>query len=340
MTGQRQASCIDSSWRRLQGATLLRKEYGVSRIFGPVASRRLGRSLGIDVVPYKTCTFDCVYCECGRTTDLTCERREFYPLEDILSELAGRLESIAVRPDVLTLSGAGEPTLYSRLGELIGEMHGRHGMPVAVITNSSLLGRPDVREELMSADIVVPSLDTAVEETFRRINRPHAGCSLSGIIEGLDEFLSGFEGKVYLEILLVEGFNTAEGDLEALRKNLKRWRLDSIQLNTAVRPGPDDDVGPLPAEEMERIRRFFGERCEIIAGVSSKTLHEDESAVAHILAMIERRPCTAEDINRALGIPVPGAIKFLAGMCDSGAAKTTEKDGLIYYTAVKRDGSS
>ena len=174
----------------------------MKRIFGPVPSRRLGRSLGIDVVPYKTCSFDCVYCECGATTEKIFERREFVPLRELLGELGTRLAEMPEPPDVLTLSGAGEPTLYRSMGGLIVEAKKMSGLPVAVITNSSTMHLPDVRKELYETDIVLPSLDTALEETFLRINRPHPACSLEDIIRGLEEFCRNFTGRVLLEILV------------------------------------------------------------------------------------------------------------------------------------------
>ncbi len=309
----------------------------MARIFGPVPSRRLGRSLGIDVIPYKTCTFDCVYCECGSTTDLTCERREFYPPGGIIAELGSRLEELKEQPDVLTLSGAGEPTLYSGLGKLIEGIKEISSLPVAVITNSSLLHRTDVRDELALADIVLPSLDSALEDSFARVNRPHSGCPLGSILEGLGEFCSSFRGKIFLEILLIRGFNDSEKDIEALRRTVAGMDVDLIQLNTAVRPGTEKDAEPLDLIRLEKIRTVFGGKCEIVASASARASHEDSSARSFIMTMIERRPCTAEDINRSLGIPRLEVIKFLGEMLDSGLVVEERRGDLVYYTAVSRD---
>ncbi|HSG28293.1 MAG TPA: radical SAM protein, partial [Candidatus Krumholzibacterium sp.] len=272
----------------------------MGRIFGPVASRRLGRSLGIDVIPYKTCSFDCVYCECGRTTDLTVERAEFYPPGLILDELRQRLSGIQGGLDVLTLSGAGEPTLYSAMGELISGIKEMSSVPVAVITNGSLLGLREVREELALADIVVPSLDAALLPAFRRINRPHPALDLGEIMNGIKAFSLEYSGEIRFEILLLDGYNTGSGELEALRTFLSGLEVGSIQLNTAVRPGTVEDVKPLSAARMEELREYFGPRCEIVASFSARAAHEEEAAATHILSMIERRPCTAADIGAAL----------------------------------------
>ncbi len=309
----------------------------MSRIFGPVPSRRLGRSLGVDVVPYKTCTFNCIYCECGATTDLTCERREFFPLEEILDEFRDSIAEIPTPPDVVTLSGAGEPTLYSRLGELIDTIKMSTGIPVAVITNSSLLFMPEVREELGRADIVLPSLDTALAGPFSRMNRPHGSITLERMIEGLGIFLDEYRGKVLFEILLLDGYNTDDEDLEALASFLGRYRVDSIQLNTAVRPGTEDGIVPLSRKRLEGICGSFGPRCEIVASVGTRASHEEFASADRILSMIERRPCTAEDIHRALGVPIQGVVKLLGIMIEKGSVRSDVHDGETFYTASERN---
>ncbi len=310
----------------------------MSRIFGPVASRRLGRSLGIDVVPYKTCTFDCIYCECGKTTDLTCARSEFYPLGDIITEFKEHISSYGEDPDVITFSGAGEPTLYSRLGELVAEVKRISGIPVAVLTNTSLFGTEDVREELMAADIIMPSLDSAIEESFLRINRPHPECSLETIIDGLEAFASRFSGKIDVEILLIEGINTSEEELKGLKSVLSRVRHDTIQLNTAVRPGTVDEVAPVDPGELRRIKEFFGSRAEIVSRTSARASHEGALSEARILKILERRPSTADDLHLALGYPVQELVKHLAAMTEKEQISVSRKGGLAFYTAKERSG--
>ena len=311
----------------------------MKRIFGPVPSRRLGRSLGIDVVPYKTCSFDCVYCECGATTEKIFERREFVPLRELLGELRSRLAEMPEPPDVLTLSGAGEPTLYSGMGGLIVEAKKMSGLPVAVITNSSTMHLPQVRKELLEADIVLPSLDTVLEETFLRINRPHPSCRIKDIISGLEEFSREFTGRILLEILLIEGYNTDDENLAALRETIGRLRVDTIQLNTMARPGTDKGIEPLGAEQLETIRESFGPQCEVVASASIRANHEDRAAGDRIISLLGRRPCTAEDIHRALGIPLPAVVKTLSRLSDSGKLISESRSGSIYYTASKRGSS-
>jgi len=310
------------------------RKQGSQRIFGPVPSRRLGSSLGIDVIPSKTCSFDCVYCECGATTDKTCERREFYPVSEILSELDAHLSTMKEKPDVITLSGSGEPTLYRPLGELIDGIKLRAGLPVAVITNSSLLWLPDVRDELARADIVLPSLDAADEDAFRRINRPHALCSLPRIIEGLETFLKEYRGTVLFEILLIEGYNTGRQDLEALRTALERMRVDRIQLNTAVRPGTERHIEPLDDESMRTIRDFFGPVCEVVASARTTRMRHEERIVEEIvLPLLERRPCTADDIGAVLGIGAAGARRLMDTLKAAGKVTEHNHAGTIFYSS-------
>jgi wyosine [tRNA(Phe)-imidazoG37] synthetase (radical SAM superfamily) len=314
------------------------KSPGSRRIFGPVPSRRLGASLGIDVIPRKTCTFDCVYCECGETTDKTCERREFCPVRDVLDDLEAHLSRMKEKPDIVTLSGSGEPTLYLPMGELIDGIKRLASLPVAVITNSSLLWKPEVRDELARADVVLPSLDAATDDAFQRINRPHELLSLPGIIEGLERFLKDYRGTVLFEILLIKGYNTDDRNIEALKAALGRMRADKIQLNTAVRPGTEREIEPLDDISMRRFRNFFGPRCEVIASArTTRMSHEEADLEETILTLLERRPCTAEDLHRALGMSVEDAESTARKLIASGKIVEKRFGGELYYSAPRRD---
>ncbi len=311
---------------------------GARRIFGPVPSRRLGLSLGIDVIPHKTCTFDCVYCECGRTTDKTCERREFCPVREVLDDLEAHLSRMKEKPDVITLSGSGEPTLYLPMGELIDEIKRLASLPVAVITNSSLLWKSEVRDELARADVVLPSLDAADDDAFRRINRPHELLDLPRIVEGLERFLKDYRGSVLFEILLIDGYNNDDRNIEALKTALGRMRADKIQLNTAVRPGTESGIEPLDDISMRRIRNLFGPRCEVIASARTTRKHHEEADIEEtILSLLERRPCTAEDLHRALGVSVEKAESTVHELVASGKVVERVVGGKSYYSAPRRD---
>jgi wyosine [tRNA(Phe)-imidazoG37] synthetase (radical SAM superfamily) len=310
----------------------------VKHIFGPVPSRRLGRSLGIDIIPHKTCTFDCIYCECGATTNKTCERREFFPLSALLDELEDRLSEMPSKPEVITLSGAGEPSLYERAGELIREAKRLSRLPVAVITNSSLLDRIQVREELLEADIVLPSLDAADEPTFKRLNRPLAACNLESIIGGAKAFLERFTGTVLFEVLLLDGFNTGGSHLEQLRKTIRRFRVDRIQINTAVRPGTVRGIVPVAREELSRMASLFGPCAEVIADPPAMAaIREDRSVEDTVLSLLARRPCTAEDIGSSLGIPVLELTKMIDRLAEKGLVESDRHGGAVFYTATTRE---
>ena len=309
----------------------------MKHLFGPVPSRRLGRSLGIDVIPYKTCTFDCVYCECGATTNKTCSRREFFPLSELLDELEEGLSAMRSKPDVITLSGAGEPTLYERTGELIREAKRLSGLPVAVITNSSLLDRPEVREELLESDILLPSLDTAVEETFRLMNRPHPDCGLTSIIDGLETLLGRYGGTVLFEILFLDGFNTDEENLARLKEVTDRMPPHKIQINTAVRPGTEREIAPLAPSALENIAARFGPRAEVIAGVRAEAAGREDRAVREtIIAMLRRRPCTPRDISTSLGIPVPETAKILEQLVREGTLSAERHGEALFYSTIEK----
>ncbi|RLC09648.1 MAG: hypothetical protein DRI24_21450 [Deltaproteobacteria bacterium] len=196
-------------------------------LFGPVPSRRLGISLGIDLVPMKTCTLNCIYCECGRTTDLTLSRREYVPLPEVKAEFL-HYQSNHPRPDYITFSGSGEPTLNSSIGKIIRFIHSHDtGIPVAVLTNGTLLFDPQVRKELKPASVVMPSLDAATDKVFIKINRPHSRSSVKGMIEGLIQFRKEFKGLIWLEIFIVTGLNNTESELTALKRAIQKISPDT-----------------------------------------------------------------------------------------------------------------
>ena len=208
-------------------------------LFGPVPSRRLGRSLGIDLVPQKTCTFDCAYCECGRTTVLTLERREYVPTGRVIAELD---DCLAKAPDIdyVTFAGSGEPTLHSGIGDIISFIKDRYPRyRVAVLTNGALFVDPDVRAALMRADLVVPSLDAVSEDIFRDINRPSPGITAGQVVAGLVAFSREFPGVIWLEVFIVPGKNDTDEELLRLRDAVAVIAPDRVQVNTLDQPGTD-----------------------------------------------------------------------------------------------------
>jgi wyosine [tRNA(Phe)-imidazoG37] synthetase (radical SAM superfamily) len=189
------------------------KEIKQEYIFGPVPSRRLGRSLGVDLVPFKTCSYDCIYCQLGRTTNKTIKRKEWVPIDIVIDQLKAKLSS---KPDYITLSGSGEPTLFSRLEDLVSKIKDITDIPVAVLTNGSLLWLPEVRNALKSADLVVPSLDAGSSQIFQYVNRPHSDITFSKMLDGLVTFRDEYSGKYWLEVFLIAGVTTPDAEINRL----------------------------------------------------------------------------------------------------------------------------
>ena len=297
-----------------------------SYVFGPVPSRRLGRSLGLDITPYKTCTFDCVYCQLGRTTNRTVQRKEYVPKDLVLSELKGFLGEIGEDIDYITFAGSGEPTLHSKIGEMIDAIKAMTDIPVAVITNGSLLFREDVRSDLLNADLVLPSLDAATEPAFRAVNQPHESLEVGKIIEGIRIFREAFEGEFWLEIMVVKGMNDQEEEISALMDAISRIDPDRVQLNTVVRPSAEA-VEAAGRDEMMRIRERFGENAEIIADARI-------GVRADILPLLQRRPLTMDEISDALQVHRNEAAKYLRELVERGEVASVVHGGKRYF-AVK-----
>lgn len=302
-------------------------------IFGPVPSRRLGLSLGIDIIPFKTCTLSCVYCQLGDTGRTTLERREYVPTADVVGELRDYLAA-SPAPDWITFSGSGEPTLHSGIGAIIRGIRTMTRVPVCVITNGTLMTDPAVRRDLLDADAVMPSLDAAREESFRAICRAHPGLSVAGIIDGLAMFRREYGGKIWLEILLVSGVNDSPDDLAALRYAVEAINPDSIQLNTVARPPADRSAIPLSRERMDEIRAFFGDKAEIIAsfateGKGTKTVTPDD-----VLRSVRRHPGTAHDVAAALGADKAEVKRMLAELLKGGKVRMVDFDGKDWWEGV------
>ena len=216
-------------------------------------SRRLGISLGVSPIPFKTCSYSCVYCQLGRTTCKTVKRKSYFPREEILAEVEEALDKLSATPDYITFVGEGEPTLSKDIGWLIKKAKD-FGIPVAVITNGSLIFREDVASELMSADVVIPSLDAASEKVFRRINRPHSSLRLGKIIEGIEKFSNDFSGKLYIEVMLVKGYNDFSTEVMKIRDAIESIKPEGVYLMTPIRP-PCEDVKP--SDRVEEVSKLF-----------------------------------------------------------------------------------
>ena len=303
----------------------------MSHVFGPVPSRRLGLSLGVDLIPLKTCTYDCLYCQVGRTTCQSIEIESFVPVTEVLDELERKLEGCT--PDAITFSGSGEPTLSRDIERVIAFVKNRTDTKTVVLTNGSLLWREDVRKGISRADMIMPTLTTAFEETFKLIHRPHSGLSLKTIIEGLKGLRLRYKGDLFLEVVLLAGINDSDKELEGLRKVIGQILPDRIQLNTIVRPPSDPRAISLDMKRLKEIKSLFGEKAEIIASPSLKQgIRQGESITATILEMAKRRPLRAEDVANVCDIPLEEAESLIKGLVVKAVLRQQEHEGEVYYS--------
>ncbi len=273
-------------------------------LFGPVPSRRLGISLGVDLVPHKTCSLNCIYCECGRTTKLTIERKEYVPTEIVLAELK---DFLAPNPklDYITFSGAGEPTLHSGIGEIVKFI--KTNFPdykIALLTNGTLFYQPALIEDVCKIDLILPSLDAASDLIFKKLNRPFHHLKIDKIIEGLIQLRKNFSGQIWLEVFIVPGLNDTDDEIAQLKSTIQRINPDRVQLNTLDRPGTVAWVKPATKDTLKKIAHQLGLQAEIIANFQKREQVASYNADVEstILQTIRRRPCTVEDLSSILGL--------------------------------------
>ena len=303
-------------------------------LFGPVPSRRLGISLGIDLVPMKTCTLNCIYCECGESTHLTLERREYVPFATVKQELSIYFENNPP-PDYITFSGSGEPTLNSRIGDVLHFIKNHiHDIPVALLTNGTLFSQKQVREDIKAATVIIPSLDAATEKVFRKINRPSPHLKVDTIIQGLIQLRKEYRGKIWLEIFIVPGMNDTEQELTALKQAIDKIKPDQVQINTLDRPGSVSTLRAATRQELEHVIDFWEmENAAIVADAPEhKALfpYRKDTASA-ILGTIARRPCTLTDLSEILGLPTDEVKKYIDSLhTDKKIKIVKQKRGFFY----------
>jgi len=312
------------------------KEPGFRYIYGPVPSRRLGRSLGLDLVPFKTCTYDCVYCQLGRTTNKTLERKEYVATEEVLAELKRNLAAGAA-PDYISLAGSGEPTLNAGIGDLIPKIKALTDIPVAVLTNGSLLWMSEVQNALMAADLVLPSLDAGDERLFRYVNRPHGDISFERMVDGIAAFTKRFPGEVWLEVLLLAGVTGIPSEVKKIAALAERIGPARVQLNTVSRPPAEEFALPLSTDQMLGLKDIFPREVDIISQSErggARVSAFSEARDADILALLRRRPCTSADVASGLGIHVNEALKRLEVLIAAGKVNTAVTGGRSFYTVI------
>jgi wyosine [tRNA(Phe)-imidazoG37] synthetase (radical SAM superfamily) len=299
-------------------------------IFGPVPSRRLGWSLGLDILPYKTCSYDCIYCELGSTTCLTTQPVGLIDPGAVLAELDVFLATHSERIDFLTLSGSGEPTLHPELGYLIRALKRRYALSVALITNSSLLFRPEVLERVRAADLIIPSLDAVDPPTLAAVNRPHPDLDLDSLRAGLLA-LGHLPGpRIWLELLFIEGINDHPDQVEGYKQIIEKINPERVQINTIVRPPAEAWALPLETHRLDQIREKLGPRAEIIAR-PDRNNHRSIRLEDEIIQLVSRRPCTAEDIAQLTGRPSNETLALLQRLIGEGRIMPAPFDREMYY---------
>ena len=314
----------------------LLEESPVSKyVYGPVPSRRLGRSLGVDLVPAKTCSLNCIYCQLGPTAETTIERGEYAPREEIVSEVREAVE----RPsgaDYITLAGSGEPTLHSSFGWIASQIKTFTKVPIVLLTNGTLFHLPEVRAACRDVDLVVPSLDAGDETQFRYINRPHPDLALEGLVDGLVKLREEFKGEIWLEVFVLFGVNSFDADVEKIKKQIERINPDRIQLNTAVRPPAEEYAYAVPSPRLEEIARMLGPKAEVVARTrDAEIFRGSEARLEEVLEMLRRRPCTLDDVADGLGIARLEAVKFIQKLMADGEIDVRRSENRPYYTVRK-----
>jgi len=306
-------------------------------VFGPISSRRLGKSLGVDPIPSKTCNWNCVYCQLGRTRPLANERKAFVPAKDILAEIREAVQSHApAEIDWISFVGSGEPTLHSGIGSMIGEVKSFTEIPVAVITNGSLLNLPEVRANLRQADTVLPTLSAGREELYRKIHRPHPDLTLEKHVAGLKAFRTEYRGKLWMEVMLLNGINDSEAELELIAEILRELSPDAVHLVLPTRPAAESWVKLPEYDGLMRAQAIFSGIAEIVhPAKGTLDLKTDENAVQSILNVISRHPVMHQELEEALHAqPEAGDPECIfAQLRQSAQAQEVLQNGIRFWTA-------
>ncbi len=301
-------------------------------LFGPVPSRRLGMSLGVDLLPYKTCTLDCVYCESGKTTDLTQERKAYIPVQSVVDELSSYLNS-APELDFITFSGNGEPTLHSGIGEIVEFIRSSYPQyKIALLTNSTLISRKDVRNDISNVDLVIASVDAVSETVFSKINRPDNQLSMNDIIDGLSLFRESYKNQLWVEVFIVPGINDEDVELDLINTALRRIKPDKIQINSLDRPGTEDWVTLVDSGCLEKIIQRLT-AAEVINKAEIETASSGLSIniKQRIIELIKRRPCTIDDISLSLGISMDKVEINLKNLVDTGKIYEEKMERGVFF---------
>lgn len=305
-------------------------------LFGPVRSRRLGLSLGLDLVPPKVCSFDCPYCQVGATTSQTLERREYVPVDEVLAEFDRWLAADG-RADCMTLAGSGEPTLHSRFGEVLTGVAKRCRLKRVLLSNGSLFSLPEVRAAAAMADIVKGTLSAWDDASFRAVHHPHASLVFAEFVEGLAAMRKAFGGEYWLEVFIVPGHNDKDSQVRQIADLARVIGPDHIHLNTAVRPSADVTVQAVSYARLAELAALFTPVAEVAAsgrpadGASGG--HTVGDLAERLCSLAARHPATADDMAMALGVGAQAANGLLEQLVAEGRLKAEQRGGAVFYSA-------
>ncbi len=299
-------------------------------LFGPVPSRRFGRSLGIDLTPFKTCSYDCIFCQLGRTTRHSLQRENFIAVSEVIAEIAHWLKNDG-KADQITLAGSGEPTLHAGFGEIVAYLKAHTAIPVAILTNGSLLYLPEVRSAAARADIVKISLSAWDQKSLEKINRPAPGCTFEQMIHGEIQFRREFKGQLWLEVFLLDGINATADEVAKIAAMSRQLNPDRIQLNTCVRPPAEDFAQAVPEARLRELANVFKPAAEVIAVYQARDKSEIKVNEKAILEMLRRRPCTAGQIADAFGMHLNEVSKFIGMLMKSAKIQAVHRDQDVYF---------
>lgn len=303
-------------------------------LFGPVPSRRFGRSLGVDLTPYKTCSLNCVFCQLGRTTNQTVIRKEYVPTDAVIAEIEEWMKTDG-RADYITLSGSGEPTLHLHFGEVLSFIRANSAIPAVLLTNGTLLHLPEVRDAASSADIVKVSLSAWDQASYGWVNRPDTQMEFTQLIEGQKAFRRQFQGELWMEVFLIWGMNAMAPDVIRIADLAEEKQPDRIQLNTAVRPPAEEYAGSLSRERLFSLSGLFRPAAEVIAEFSTEENPRLQANEETILVMLKRRSCTAAQIAKGFGMHLNEVLKYIGKLMRTGRIREERKSGTVYYVATR-----
>jgi len=303
-------------------------------LFGPVPSRRFGRSLGVDLVPAKTCTADCVFCQLGRTRHQTLERCEYVPTPIVLDELQ-RWFAQDSATDYVTLAGSGEPTLHSRFGAVLEFIRSKNRFPSALLSNGMLFHLKEVRAAASAANVIKIALSAWDQVSFMKIVRPPANYPFARLLEGYAHFRSEFSGQIWLEVFVLEGLNSRPEQIARIAALAREFSPDRIHLNTTIRPPAEPAAKPVTRMQLLELAEMFQPRAEVIAEFSTSCQAHTPFDEESILSLVRRHPCTRQQIADAFGLPEHETATLLARLERKGRLQTERHGDDIYYVESK-----